>query len=220
MTCGNETGRGERVSFSKRLKQAMDERKISQTELAAHIGKGKSSVSQYLSGKNIPKNDVQQKIAEVLDCTVAYLNSEVPENDNSESGIRNITVAEAAKRLDKSEQFIRVALQRGIVKFGFAVKLSSRYSYHISPKLLNEYIGYNRVTNKMDEELIIKKEQILDLLIEVDDDLVGRYFDDDSDEMLDDKIEVLTALKEGKEIKDIPKYYDILELLPKEGIWD
>jgi len=66
----------------------------------------------------------------------------------------------------------------------------------------------------------LKKEQIFDLLIEVDDDLVGRYFDDDSDEMLDDKIEVLTALKEGKEIKDIPKYYDILELLPKEGIWD
>jgi transcriptional regulator with XRE-family HTH domain len=43
------------MSFAKRLNQAMTERQISQTELAAAIGKGKSSVSQYISGKNVPK---------------------------------------------------------------------------------------------------------------------------------------------------------------------
>lgn len=32
--------------------------------------------------------------------------------------------------------------QRGIAPFGFAVKLSGeKFSYHISPKKLNEYIG-------------------------------------------------------------------------------
>lgn len=72
----------------------------------------------------------------------------------------------------------------------------------------------------MDEELIQKKEQIFDLLMSVDDDLIRRYFDPDSDELLDEKIEVLTSLKEGKTISEIPKYYDILELLPKEGVWD
>ena len=55
------------VSFAKRLKQAMNERQMTQTELAAKIGKGKSSISQYLSGKNIPKESVQKQIAEVLD---------------------------------------------------------------------------------------------------------------------------------------------------------
>ena len=69
------------MSFSERLKQAMSEREISQAELAALIGKGKSSVSQYISGKNVPKDDVQQKIAQVLDCTVEFLNSEVPANE-------------------------------------------------------------------------------------------------------------------------------------------
>lgn len=64
-----------------------------------------------------------------------------------------------------------------------------------------------------------KKEKIFDLLMEVDDDLL-RYFDIDSDKLLDEKIKVLTDLKSGKPIKDIPNYYDILELLPKEGIWD
>ena len=127
------------MSFAYRLKQVMDERQVTQSELAARIRKGKSSVSQYLSGKNIPKEDVQKQIAEVLDCTVEFLNSEVPTDMNSD--MKNISIAECAKRLGKSEQFVRVALQTGAVPFGFAVKNRTMYSYHISPKKLDEYIG-------------------------------------------------------------------------------
>lgn len=65
-----------------------------------------------------------------------------------------------------------------------------------------------------------EKEKIFDLLMLVDDDLINRYFDFDSKELLGDKIEVLTSLSEGKTIIEIPKYYDILELLPQDGIWD
>nr|WP_308742071.1 helix-turn-helix transcriptional regulator [uncultured Anaerocolumna sp.] len=125
--------------FADRLKQAMDERQMSQAELAALIGKGKSSVSQYISGKNVPKVDVQQKIAEVLDCTVEYLNSEVPKNDRT--NIKNIRVEDAAKILGKSEDFVRTALQMGTAPFGFAAKRKTRWSYHISPKKLAEYVG-------------------------------------------------------------------------------
>lgn len=127
------------VSFAKRLKQAMDEANMNQVELAAAIGKGKSSVSQYLSGKNIPKEDVQEKIAEVLGCTVDFLNSEVP--DDGDIHLKNVPIAEAAKLLGKSPQFVRVALQNGAVPFGFAVKNKSKFSYHISPKKLAEYIS-------------------------------------------------------------------------------
>lgn len=129
------------MSFASRLKQAMDERGMSQAELAAQIGKGKSSVSQYLSGKNIPKEDVQQSIATVLDCSVEWLNEELSTNNATPLGLHNISVAEAAKRLDKSEQFIRVALQTGTAPFGFAAKNKTRWSYHISPKLFEEYLG-------------------------------------------------------------------------------
>lgn len=127
------------MSFAKRLKQAMDERQMTQAELAARIGKGKSSVSQYLSGKNIPKDDVQKQIAEVLDCTVDFLNSEV--SDDGDIHLKNVPVSEAAKMLGKSEQFVRVALQTGVAPFGFAVKNKTVFSYHISPKKLAEYIG-------------------------------------------------------------------------------
>lgn len=48
-----------------------------------------------------------------------------------------------------------------------------------------------------------------------------KFFDLDSDELLDEKIDVLIALKEGKQIFEIPNFYDILELYPKDGeYWD
>lgn len=128
-------------NFAERLNQAMVERQVSQKELAAAIGKGKSSVSQYLSGRSVPRPDVQKQIADFLDCTVDWLNSEVPASDHSEKGLKNISVEQCAKLLGKSEQFIRVALQTGTAPFGFAVKNKTVYSYHISPKKLNEYIG-------------------------------------------------------------------------------
>ena len=128
-------------NFAKRLNQALSERQLSQCELAAAIGKGKSSVSQYLSGRSIPRPDVQEKIAEVLECTVEWLNSEVASSDTSDNGLKNVSVAQAAKILGKGEEFVRVGLQMGTAPFGFAVRNKTRWSYHISLKKLNEYIG-------------------------------------------------------------------------------
>ena len=54
--------------------------------------------------------------------------------------MKRVTVAEAAKRLGVSQQFIRIGLQRKILPFGVGVKMSDRWTYHISEKLLNEYI--------------------------------------------------------------------------------
>ena len=123
--------------FADNLKSILLDKGMSQQELAAKIGKGKSSVSQYLSGKNIPREDVQKKIAEVLDCTVEFLNQ--GQVDPRET--RNISVAECAKILGKSEQFVRIALQTGAADFGIAVKSKTKYDYHISPKKLYEYIS-------------------------------------------------------------------------------
>lgn len=72
-----------------------------------------------------------------------------------------------------------------------------------------------------DQEYVEKKEKIFSLLMDVDDELVRKFFDQESHKMLDEKIEVLTALKEGKKPAEIPKYYDVLELHPKDGeMWD
>lgn len=132
-------------SFAERLNQGMSERQVNQKELAAAIGKGKSSVSQYLSGRSVPRPDVQEAIAKFLDCTVEWLNSSVPASDHTEKGLKNVSVAQAATMLGKSEQFVRVALQTGTAPFGFAAKNKTVWSYHISPKKLKEYIGEGQV---------------------------------------------------------------------------
>jgi hypothetical protein len=54
---------------------------------------------------------------------------------------QNISIKEAAEMLGKSQQFVRIALQQDKLPIGVAVKTSTQYSYHISPKLLKEYIG-------------------------------------------------------------------------------
>ena len=42
-----------------------------------------------------------------------------------------------------------------------------------------------------------------------------QFFDFDSDEMLDKKIEIMKKIKDGGTPDDIPEYFDILENYPK-----
>lgn len=55
-----------------------------------------------------------------------------------------MTVKECAKLLDKSPQFVRMGLQLGILPFGYAIKMSSKWSYHISEAKVYEYLGRNK----------------------------------------------------------------------------
>lgn len=52
-----------------------------------------------------------------------------------------MTVKECAELMQKSQQFIRIGLQRGSLPFGYAVKMSSRWTYHISAHKVREYLG-------------------------------------------------------------------------------
>lgn len=54
-----------------------------------------------------------------------------------------VTIKKAALLMNKSEQFLRICIQRGSLPIGNAEKMpgSSRYNYYISPKLLSDYTG-------------------------------------------------------------------------------
>ncbi|MBQ8121868.1 MAG: hypothetical protein IJ170_00935 [Ruminococcus sp.] len=59
-------------------------------------------------------------------------------------GGRNVPVNVAAKIMNKSPQFVRIGLQRGILPIGIAFKTSARneqYDYYISPRLLADFTG-------------------------------------------------------------------------------
>lgn len=61
-----------------------------------------------------------------------------------------MSVAETASIMGVSKDYIRVGLQRGLLPFGTAVKMSNRYTYYISAKQVFKYLGvddYNEITN-------------------------------------------------------------------------
>ncbi|SET56404.1 hypothetical protein SAMN05660297_02782 [Natronincola peptidivorans] len=58
-----------------------------------------------------------------------------------EDNKKKISVKDAAEIMGKSQQFVRIGLQRGLLPFGTAVKMSSMWTYYISPKQFHEYVG-------------------------------------------------------------------------------
>lgn len=50
-------------------------------------------------------------------------------------------VSECARLLGKSPQFVRMGLQLNILTFGYAIKMSSKWTYHISEAKVYEYLG-------------------------------------------------------------------------------
>lgn len=55
--------------------------------------------------------------------------------------VGKITVKEAAAVLHVSQQYVRIGLQRGILPIGTAIKMSRKWTYNITPKLLADYSG-------------------------------------------------------------------------------
>lgn len=55
---------------------------------------------------------------------------------------RRVTVAEAARRMGKSQLFVREGMKRGVLPIGTAMQMpgSTKWSFHISPAKLDEYL--------------------------------------------------------------------------------
>jgi transcriptional regulator with XRE-family HTH domain len=136
--------------FRQRLKTALLERGMTQKELAEKSGLSRAGISQYLSGTYTPTRAAMERLAEALDMSATYLAGEMPPMEQEDEalppladfGMRNMSIAEAAKILGKPQQFVRIALQQGRAHFGIAVRMpGGTYAYHVSPKRLLEYAG-------------------------------------------------------------------------------
>lgn len=60
------------------------------------------------------------------------------QNNNTDN---RLSVAEAAHFLGASEQFVRIGLRQGTLKFGMAVKMSSQWTYVITKQKFEEVTG-------------------------------------------------------------------------------
>lgn len=57
--------------------------------------------------------------------------------------VGKVTVAEAARRMGKSQLFVREAMKRDLLPIGTAMQLpgSTKWTFHISPALLDAYLN-------------------------------------------------------------------------------
>lgn len=61
-----------------------------------------------------------------------------------------MNVKECAKLLGKSPQFVRMGLQLGKLPFGTAIRMSSKWTYHISEAKVYEYLGETKDASEND----------------------------------------------------------------------
>ena len=150
------------MDFSNKLKQLMSELSLSQTKLSALTGIGKSSISQYLSGKNEPSRERKKEIAKALGVDENYFeifkDFEIFEADavvTYDNGV-NLPVKIAARLMHKSKSFIEQGLKDGVFPWGYAVKLKN-WSYFISASKFSEYTGIKVPINSIESESVINE---------------------------------------------------------------
>lgn len=106
--------------------------------------------SNYSFIKSVPK--MQQKEGEVLKSNI---------ENQAEDDEGRISVEKAAKLMGVSKEYIRIGLIQKRLPFGTAVRKSTIWTYHISPKLFYEYLGGNV---KEMEDINITTENKIELL--------------------------------------------------------
>lgn len=135
------------MKFSEKLKQAMQELHLNQRQVCGMTGKSKGSVSQYLSGKQIPSEDVQRDIAVSLGLSPDYFTKEeatvlIPKASLADGKIKRLLPEEAAVLLGMDRGTVRKGLQQGVFPWGYAIKTSeSRWTYFINAKRFAEIEG-------------------------------------------------------------------------------
>ena len=127
--------------FADNLKKQMDLHDVSQADLARLSGIGKSSISQYLSGKNEPGEARKAAIAEAVGCSVEELDDPRPVKIDREMKINRLDVKTAAWMLGMSPVTVRKGLQQGVFPWGYAIHTDGRWSYFINAKKFAEIEG-------------------------------------------------------------------------------
>ena len=128
------------MTFAKKLENLMSELGLSQSKLSDLTGVGKSSISQYLSGKNEPSGNRKKEIARALGVQDTYFELFQPIATIQHDGVVNLPVTLAAKLMNKSKEWVMQGLRDGIFPWGYAVKLTN-WSYFISSVKFTECTG-------------------------------------------------------------------------------
>ena len=127
--------------FADNLKMIMTEKGITQADLSKLTGIGRSSISQYLSGKNEPTPERTVIIAEAVGCSGDELDRmkvSVP----VDATIQRLPVEQAAKLMGMNHMTVRKGLKQGRFPWGYAIKTSeNHWAYFINARKFAEIEG-------------------------------------------------------------------------------
>lgn len=135
------------MMFSEKLKKAMQELNLNQRQVCGMTGKSKGSVSQYLSGKQVPTAEAQRDIAVSLGLAPDFFEQETEtrlllQGKTADGGIEQLQVKDVAKLMHKHDSTIRLGLQQGVFPWGYAIRTSEhRWSYFINARRFAEIEG-------------------------------------------------------------------------------
>lgn len=136
------------MKFSEKLKKAMQELNLNQTQVCAMTGKSKGSISQYLSDKQTPSEQGQRDIAVSLGLDPEYfIRSDdelvvLPQKAVKDGVIPRLDVDVAAKLLQMNHNTVRKGLQQGVFPWGYGIKTSdNRWAYFINARRFAEIEG-------------------------------------------------------------------------------
>lgn len=123
--------------FSRRLAEAMQKLNLNQVQVCDLTGKSKASISQYLSGKQMPPENVQSDIAVSLGLPADYFEEEdvpvIAKEALTNGKIKRMLPEEAAEYLGMDKATVRKGLQQGVFPWGYAIKTSDkRWAYFIN----------------------------------------------------------------------------------------
>ena len=116
---------------------------MKQATLSQLTGIGKSSISQYLSGKNEPTKERKKVITEALGLPEDYFDSEEEITIKpTSSAVSRLSVDDAAKLMGVGTKFITNGLRDGVFPWGYAVKgRGDKHIYFINAKRFAEVEG-------------------------------------------------------------------------------
>lgn len=133
------------MTFGEKLKKAMQQLGINQAQVVGMTGKSKGSISQYLSGRQIPPTDAQRNIAISLGLDPDYFSTEEPTVKmlkRTGDVIQEIRTTSVGKLMRMNHETVEKGLIQGVFPWGYAIKTSeNRYRYFINARRFAEIEG-------------------------------------------------------------------------------
>ena len=130
--------------FGERLKDVLKAKNISQTEFSELSGIGKSSICQYLAGKNVPSDERIKEITDVLELPEDYFKGTASRirKEYGQGSIKRLSLNETAHLMGISNVALANGIKAGIFPWAYAMQgRGKKHVYFINAEKFSEIEG-------------------------------------------------------------------------------